>query len=130
MKIININVLPLACIGLLLVIMMIMVAPMVISYSKTPVNVPQAYTAERKVENEIVISYTQDKKLFLNDILTNLEILKEKLKEELVKDPYRLVVIRADKELSYGEVINIIALAKEAGAKRLACSTKKKERND
>jgi biopolymer transport protein ExbD len=130
MKIININVLPLACIGLLLVIMMIMVAPMVISYSKTPVNVPQAYTAERKVENEIVISYTQDKKLFLNDIPTNLEILKEKLKEELVKDPYRLVVIRADKELSYGEVINIIALAKEAGAKRLACSTKKKERND
>jgi biopolymer transport protein ExbD len=130
MKVININVLPLACIGLLLVIMMIMVAPMVISYSKTPVNVPQAYTAERKVENEIVISYTQDKKLFLNDIPTNLEILKEKLKEELVKDPYRLVVIRADKELSYGEVINIIALAKEAGAKRLACSTKKKERND
>jgi len=128
MKVININVLPLACIGLLLVIMMIMVAPMVISYSKTPVNVPQAYTAERKVENEIVISYTQDKKLFLNDIPTNLEILKEKLKEELVKDPYRLVVIRADKELSYGEVINIIALAKEAGAKRLACSTKKKER--
>jgi biopolymer transport protein ExbD len=101
MKVININVLPLACIGLLLVIMMIMVAPMVISYSKTPVNVPQAYTAERKVENEIVISYTQDKKLFLNDIPTNLEILKEKLKEELVKDPYRLVVIRADKELSY-----------------------------
>jgi biopolymer transport protein ExbD len=130
MKVININVLPLACIGLLLVIMMIMVAPMVISYSKTPVNVPQAYTAERKVENEIVISYTQDKKLFLNDIPTNLEILKEKLKEELVKDPYRLVVIRADKELSYGEVINIIALAKEAGAKRLACSTKKKEKND
>jgi len=130
MRVTNINILPVACVGLLLVIMMIIVAPMVVSYSKTPVNVPQARTAERKVENEIVISYTQDKKLFLNDIPINLAVLKEKLKEELGKDPYRLVVIRADKKLSYGEVMEIIALAKETGAKRLACSTKKKEKND
>ncbi|MEO0097599.1 MAG: biopolymer transporter ExbD [candidate division WOR-3 bacterium] len=130
MRISNINVLPVACVGLLMVIMMIMVAPMVISYSKTPVDVPKANTAERKVENEIVISFTKDKKLYLNDTPLSLHILKEEIEDELEEDPYRLVVIRADKEVSYGEVISIIAIAKEAGAKRIACSTKKKERNE
>lgn len=130
MRVLNINVLPVACVGLLMVIMMIMVAPMVISFSKTPVDVPQANTAERKVENEIVISLTKDKKLYLNDEPISLNILKEEIEDNLEEDPYRLVVIRADKEVNYGEVISIIALAKEAGAKRIACSTKKKERNE
>ncbi|MEO0088323.1 MAG: biopolymer transporter ExbD [candidate division WOR-3 bacterium] len=130
MKITNINVLPVACVGLLMVIMMIMVAPMVISYSKTPVDVPQANTAERKVENEIVISLTKEKKLYLNDIPISLDILKEEIEDELKEDPYRLVVIRADKDVNYGEVISLIAIAKEAGAKRIACSTKKRERNE
>ncbi len=130
MRILNINVLPVACVGLLMVIMMIMVAPMVISYSKTPVDVSKANTAERKVENEIVISLTKNKKLYLNDIPVSLNILKEEIEDELEEDPYRLVVIRADKEISYGEVISIIAIAKETGAKRIVCGTKKKERNE
>lgn len=122
----NIDILPMACIGLLLVVMMIMVAPMVMSHTRIPVNVPSAHTAERKVEDDIAIALTQDGKLFFQDVPITKEAMKEEIRKIIERDPYRLVVVRADKEVLYEDVLELLSLAKGAGAKRIACATKKK----
>ena len=123
----NIDILPMACVGLLLVIMMIMTAPMTMTHSNTRVTVPQTHTAERKTEEDITITLAKDGKLYLNDQLTDRLELEDQLGEVIDKDPYCLVVVRADKDVYHKDVLDLIAIAKQAGATRIACATKKRK---
>ena len=122
----NIDILPLAAVALTLVLIMMVVSPLVISRNSTPVNLPQTHTAERKVENDLTVSYTVDGRLLVDDkpVLT-LPELESKLHAQLLRDPYVLVVIRADKECLHSRVLDILAVARRAGALRIACATKK-----
>ena len=126
MKNSSIDILPLAAVALTLVLIMMVVSPLVISRNSTPVNLPQTHTAERKVENDLTVSYTVDGRLLVDDkpVLT-LPELESTLHAQLLRDPYVLVVIRADKECLHSRVLDILAVARRAGALRIACATKK-----
>jgi biopolymer transport protein ExbD len=122
----NIDILPMAAVGLIMVLIMMVVSPMVISRNSTPVVLPQTHTSERKVENDINVTYTTDGQLVLDDRpIANYEELENALETELVKDPYLLVVVRADKECLHANVLDLLACARRAGALRIACATKK-----
>ncbi|MEO0009685.1 MAG: biopolymer transporter ExbD [candidate division WOR-3 bacterium] len=122
----NIDILPMACVGLILVLVMMVVAPMVLTHNSTPVDVPQTHTAERKTENDVTVTLTAQGQLFLNDQpVADLEELKADIASEIASDPYILVVIRADKQCLHSSVLDILACARQAGAVRIACATKK-----
>ena len=126
MKNSNIDILPLAAVALTLVLIMMVISPLVVSRNSTPVDLPQTHTAERKVENNLTISYTVDGRLLLDDKpVASLTELDSALQPQLAKDPYVLVVIRADKECLHARVLDILAVARHAGALRIACATKK-----
>ncbi|MBN2537481.1 biopolymer transporter ExbD [candidate division WOR-3 bacterium] len=126
MKSTNIDILPMAAVGLILVLAMMVIAPMVMSHNDTPVDVPQTRTAERKVEENTTITYTDDGRLLLNDKpCPDLAEVETRLEMELVRDPYVLVVVRADKDVYHSQVLDILAAARRAGAMRIACATKK-----
>jgi biopolymer transport protein ExbD len=133
----NIDVLPLAAIGLILVILMVIMAPMVTTHANTPVEVPAAHTQERDVEEDIAVTLTnQDHGLYLNDVLLGhlgqdtvanrlvAEKLSDGLKAELAKDPYKLTIVRGDKDIMYVDVLEILAACRRAGALRMACATR------
>jgi biopolymer transport protein ExbD len=122
----NIEILPLAAVALTLVLIMMVVSPLVVSRNGTPVVLPQTHTAERKVENDLTISYTVDGQLLVDDKpVSSLPELESTLQAQLLKDPYVLVVIRADKDCLHSHVLDILATARRAGALRIACATKK-----
>jgi biopolymer transport protein ExbD len=122
----NIDILPMAAVGLILVLVMMVIAPMVMAHNDTPVTVPQAHTSERKVEENTTITYTKDGQLLLDDRpCPDLAEVETRLEMELVRDPYLLVVVRADKDVLHAEVLDILAAARRAGAMRIACATKK-----
>ena len=122
----NVDILPMACVGLILVLIMMMVAPLVTTHNLTKVEVPQAHTAERKVENDVTITYTKEGQLLFNDQpVASLEELQNIVASEVTADPYVLVVVRADKECLHSHVLDILACARRAGALRIACATKK-----
>ncbi len=124
----NIDILPMACVGLILVLVMIVVAPMVLTHNSTPVQVPQTHTAERKTEQDVTITLTAQGYLYYNDQpVSNLDSIKNRLAAEIARDPYLLVVIRADKECLHSSVLDILASVRQAGALRIACATKKKK---
>jgi len=132
----NIDVLPLAAIGLILVILMVIMAPMVTTHANTDVEVPTAHTEEREVEEDIAVTLTKAGDLFLNDVLLGhftqdtsasrtLSVkLNDGLKAELTKDPYKLTIIRADREVLHVDVLEILAACRRAGALRMACATR------
>ena len=122
----NINILPLAAVALTLVLIMMVISPLVVSRNSTPVILPETHTAERKVENNVTVTYTVDGQLLLDDKpISSLAELDSTLQTQLLRDPYVLVVIRADKECLHSHVLDILAVARHAGALRIACATKK-----
>lgn len=121
----NIDILPMACVGLILVLAMMVIAPMIMTHTQTPVDVPQAHTSETKIEENLTITYTENNRLLVNDVEILPEQLIDAISNELEKDPFQLVVIRADKDVLHVEVMEILAKVKKCGAKRIACATKK-----
>lgn len=116
-----------ACVGLMLVLMMMVIAPLLMTHTQTPVDVPRAHTAETKTEENVTVTYTIDSRLLINDVEIAPEQLISAVSSELEKDPYQLVVIRADKGVLHRDVLEILANVKKCGAKRIACATKKSE---
>jgi biopolymer transport protein ExbD len=85
-----------------------------------------AHTSERKVEENVTVTYTLDHRMLLNDVqYDDLFELENQLEMELVRDPYVLVVVRADKDVLHSEVLDVLAMVRRAGALRIACATKK-----
>jgi biopolymer transport protein ExbD len=115
-----------ACVGLILVLIMMMISPMVVSHSRTPVAVPAAHTGQRDVQNDISIVVTQTGEYFFNDEpVSTLEQVGELVGAEVARDPYILVVVRADKRCYGNQVLDVLSAAKNAGASRIVCATKK-----
>ena len=126
MKNSNIDILPLAAVALTLVLIMMVISPLVVSRNSTPVTLPETHTSERKVENNVTVTYTADGQLMLDDKpISSLAELDSTLQTQLLRDPYVLVVVRADKGCLHSHVLDILAVARHAGALRIACATKK-----
>ena len=122
----NLDILPMACVGLILVLVMMMISPMVISHTRTPVNVPAANTGQREVQNDVSIVLTQAGEYMFNDEpVATLEQIGSRVAAVVARDPYILVVVRADKQCYGNQVLDILAAAKKAGAARIVCATKK-----
>ena len=122
----NLDILPMACVGLILVLVMMMISPMVISHTSTPVNVPAANTGQREVQNDVSIVLTQAGEYMFNDEpVATLEQIGSRVAAVVARDPYILVVVRADKQCYGNQVLDVLAAAKKAGAARIVCATKK-----
>jgi len=121
----NIDILPMACVGLILVLVMMIIAPLVMTHTQTQVDVPKAHTSEIKTEENLTITYTIEGRLLVNDIEILPEELGRVIAEELKRDPYQLVIVRADKDVLHNDVLEILASMKKVGAKRIACATKR-----
>lgn len=121
----NIDILPMACVGLILVLVMMVIAPLVMTHTRAHVDVPRAHTAETKTEESLTITFTLDGQLLVNDDPIAAEDLKTIVAAELQRDPFQLVIVRADKDVIHNDVLEILANIKSVGAKRIALATKK-----
>jgi biopolymer transport protein ExbD len=114
-----------AAIGLMLVLMMMVIAPMTMTHTNAPVDVPKAHTSETKTEENLTVTYTMEGTTLVNDVPIVNGQLYDIMVQALEKDPYQLIIIRADKNVLHDDVLDILATIKLAGAKRIACATKK-----
>lgn len=113
---------------LLLIFFMVSTTFAVIRYG-IKVDLPKTTTPEERIEENIVISITKDNQIYLGK-----KWVKEKkdllslLKQE-VKEKGNLVIINADKEVKHGQVVEVMDLAKVAGATQLGILTSLKEKD-
>jgi biopolymer transport protein ExbD len=66
---------------------------------------------------------TRDSVLYLNDKKIDPKDLMDSLKLTFAEDPYKLLVVRADREVKYLNVLDILTACRLAGAQRMACAT-------
>ncbi len=121
----GINMAPIINVALVLVIILIITAP-ILNIPSIPVNLPKAVTIEAK-ERNITISYGKDGRLAIDTQVISWRDLVPKLKYRLKENKKALVIIRADKDVPYGEVEKIFDIViKKAGAKRIAVATEQR----
>ncbi len=87
------------------------------------VQLPDANTADPRVEQSIVITLTETGALYLNGASVSAAGLQTALKEGIRENPDRPVQIRADRDVTLQQTVRVIDIAKAAGATRFTIAT-------
>lgn len=124
----KIDITPLVGVALILVIVFMVTSPLMMTPVDMDIDLPKAKTIEAKSQSNITISCSKDETLALNATQISMSKLEVELKKMVSKYPNRLVVIRADKNITHKTVLKILKIAKRAGATRLAIATLQRNR--
>ena len=118
----QINVTPLVDVMLVLLVIFMVTAP--IMQQGVAVDLP-AVEAGALVgdEPQLVVTVTEAQEVYLNDTPYSVPDLGSKLAAVLAEQPGRQVFLRADTEVSYGLVMQVMASMRQAGVKRLGMVT-------
>jgi len=92
------------------------------------INLPKAVTGQIEEKNRIYLTLTRSEMIYLNNEPVVKNELGFKLRQQLEKNPDKLVVIRADKDLTLKFTVEIIDIAKLAGAEKFLIATQPGER--
>jgi biopolymer transport protein ExbD len=121
----GLNITPIIDVALVLVIVMLVAAP-VMNIPNMDLNLPDAYTSESKEQN-ISVSMDVNGRLAVDEKMVTPESLPAVLNAKLKKRPKTLVIVRADKDVEYAVVENLMDLLKtRTKTKRVAVATKQK----
>lgn len=118
----EINVTPFVDVMLVLLIIFMVTAPMMIQ--GVNVDLPEATAQPLDSEKEhLVITIDKDHQVHINDYQVSVESLSEKLMKILQGRSDREVYLKADKNIPYGIVVQVMAKIKDAGVEQLGMIT-------
>ncbi|MEI8355607.1 MAG: protein TolR [Deltaproteobacteria bacterium] len=118
----NINVTPLVDVMLVLLIIFMVTAPMM--QQGVQVNLPKTQAKALNAQEEtVVVSMERSGKTFINSQEVSSGELKAKLATMFETKTKKEVLLKADKDVPYGEVVRAMAEIKGAGIERLGMIT-------
>jgi len=118
----DINVTPFVDVMLVLLIIFMVTAPMMME--GVEVNLPQTTTKSIKTqEDPLILTVTKKGEIFLEKSVIELEDLEAKLKSILKYRRDNEILLKADKEVKYGFVVQVMAGVKRAGIDKLGMIT-------
>ncbi len=118
----EINVTPLVDVMLVLLIIFMVAAPMMIQ--GVDVSLPKTATRNIKTQDEpLMLTVNKEGQIFLESHKIELANLEMKVKKIFENRREKEVLLRADKDVSYGFVIEVIARVKRAGIDKLGMVT-------
>ncbi|GAC1340920.1 MAG: protein TolR [Myxococcales bacterium] len=118
----DINVTPLVDVMLVLLIIFMVTAPLIQSGVK--VDLPKASAQQMEhSEEKLVLTITRDRRLFLGDAEIRGEELEQKLSTNARIQKDKELYLHADRSLPYGQVVEVMAVARRAGVESLGMIT-------
>ncbi len=118
----QINITPLVDVMLVLLVIFMVTAP--ILQQGVSIDLPEV-TAAPLVgsEEQLIVVVTRDGKVQLNDASIKIDELGRKLSTIVSVKPDRQVYLRADKNVPYGKVVEVMAAVRLAGVRKLGMVT-------
>src|SRR5213593_2989191 len=114
----QINVTPLVDVMLVLLVIFMVTAP--ILQQGVNVDLPQVAAGPLEGKDEqLVVVITRDGKVQLNDTPLKVDELGQKLTAIVRLQPDRAIYLRADKNVPYGKVVEVMAAVRNAGVRKL-----------
>jgi biopolymer transport protein TolR len=118
----DINVTPFVDVMLVLLVIFMVTAPMMMQ--GVDVALPETTSQPLIAEKEhLIITINNKNQVFINDFQVAFDFLQEKLKKILEGSESQGVYLRADKEIPYGFVVQVMSEIKEAGVDKLGMVT-------
>ena len=118
----DINVTPFVDVMLVLLVIFMVTAPMMMQGVDVALPETTSQPLAAKKEN-LVITINNQNQIFINNHQLGIDFLQEKLKKILEGRDKREVYLRADREISYGFVVRVMAEIKAAGVDKLGMVT-------
>ena len=115
----EINITPFTDVVLVLLVIFMITTPLMLQPG-IKLKLPNVKTAETDSGKSINIVVDAAGRIFLNDKPAQISELKSAIATRLTANPDIPVIVKADKEVKYDEVIKVIDAAKQAGAKRFS----------
>jgi biopolymer transport protein ExbD len=106
---------PMMNVVFLLVIFLMLNSPYVLQPGIGTVVLPSVKSAPNATWQGVVVTVARNNLLFFNDQVTTIEGLQRSLQEAAQKSRNQGLIIRADQEVPYGRVVQIMSMAVEAG---------------
>lgn len=118
----DINVTPFVDVMLVLLIIFMVTAPMMVQ--GVDVALPEVSAKQMETETEnLTVTIDREANIYINDFQVRMDFLREKLEKILQGKTDREVFFRADKDVSYGVVVSVMAQIKAAGVEKLGMVT-------
>lgn len=108
----EINVTPLVDVALVLLVVFMITAPMLVQGAQ--VNLPQTKRMDVLPQDQLIITITREGQVKLNGDAVPMDELTERLSPRVT--PGRSVLVYADREVQYGLVMQVMAIAHSLGA--------------
>lgn len=119
------NVVPLCDVLLVLLIIFMVVTPLV--QKGVDVKLPSALnTASMPESPEVVLAVKKDFTLYVNQDKVTMENLQNALEEAFLTVSEKKLYIKADQDIEYGKIVDLIDVMREAGIEILGIITEKK----
>jgi biopolymer transport protein ExbD len=113
----EINVTPLVDVVLVLLLVFMVTAPMM--SRGIDVTVPVANQPQVAPEDRLTVSITAEGRIYVLDKPVNLVLLEDRLRGMLQGRASKVVYLRADERLQYGQVIQVVDKMKTAGVEQI-----------
>lgn len=119
------NVVPLCDVLLVLLIIFMVVTPLI--HKGVDVRLPNALNTINMPENpDVLLSIKKDGSIFVNQDQATEETLQTLLEEAFLTATEKKLYLRADQDLEYGKIIDIIDILKATGVEIVGIITEKK----
>lgn len=119
----EINVTPLVDVMLVLLIIFMVTAPMMTRGVK--VNLPETTAKELTQKKEhITITVNSNGEIFMEDMIYHPDVLSIRLKSMHETDSISQILLKADQNVQYGKVAEVMAIIKESGISGIGLVTR------
>jgi biopolymer transport protein ExbD len=113
----DINVTPLVDVVLVLLLVFMVTAPMM--SRGIDVTVPVANQPQIDPEDRLTVSVNAERQIYVGDKPVNLVLLEDRVRGLLQGRVSKVVYLRADERLAYGQVIQVVDKLKSAGVEQI-----------
>jgi biopolymer transport protein TolR len=117
----DINVTNLVDVVLVLLIIFMIAAPMM--QSGIDINLPRTKATQEDLGEGVVVTVTKEQKIYIDERVSNLDRFEGILSDVTRKKGSKSVYLRADKDVPYGMIVEVISKIKSLGIQDLGLVT-------
>jgi len=122
----QINILPMIDIIFVILSFFIVSSLYLVKLESIPLNLPNAETSKNELSDPMVVSLDEEGNIYIDRNISTRESFENDISKLIAKESKKLILIRADKNIKYGEVIYVLDIIRKFKNLKIAISTEPK----